>query len=96
MRRVVHPVCDRCNKTNPEFESARWSIRVCYACAREIADWLDERGWLESNPLVQELLDGVFSGGTVPLANQYTVVVKSHMGTNAYAYRVINRIDLDS
>lgn len=77
MKRVTHPKCCGCGASNPDFESTRYNLRVCYRCLTECASWLREQGCLVPNPLIQELFDGVFSGGTVPLANQYTVVVLS-------------------
>jgi len=92
MKKIAYPKCDCCGTARPEYESQRFNLRVCYLCLRMIADWLDARDLLTPNPLIQELFDGVFSGGTVPTSQQYTVIVKSQLGGNACAYKLIERI----
>lgn len=92
MRKIAYPICDGCGAARPEYESSFWNLRVCYPCLRCMADWLDRQGLLTPNPLVEELFDGVFDGGTVPTSQQYTVVVKSRLGDNAFAYKLIERI----
>lgn len=93
MKKVVHPECCGCGTLNPQFISERFpSIRVCYVCLTKCAGYLRDRGCLVSNPLTQELFDGVFSGGTVPLENQYTVIVKSEIGNNSFSYLLIDRV----
>ena len=92
MRKIAYPTCDCCDASRPEYESSRYNLRVCYLCIRMIADWLDARDLLIPNPLTTELFDGVFSGGTVPTSQQFTVVVQSKLGANAFAYKILTRI----
>lgn len=96
MKRIAYPECDCCGAERPQFESTQFNLRVCYSCLRMIADWLDANDLLNPNVLVEELLAGVFSGGTVPTSQQYTVVVQSKLGSNAFAYKLIARIQSDS
>src|SRR5690606_27673250 len=96
MKRVAHPTCSRCGSRNPDYESTLFKIRMCYRCVRDVADWFCERGLLQSNPLVEELLSGVFEGGTVPTTNQFTVIVQSRfldksLTDNSYSYLRIDK-----
>jgi hypothetical protein len=95
MQRIAYPECDCCGSARPEYESTQWNLRVCYACLRMVADWLDANDLLIPNPLVEELFDGVFSGGTVPTSQQYTVVVQSKLAANAFSYKLLTRVQSD-
>lgn len=60
MQRVAHPTCCGCGKMNPDYESLRFGIRVCYDCLYKTASWLSRIGALEHNPLCEELFGGVW------------------------------------
>lgn len=96
MKKVAHPKCHGCGSKNPDYESEHFDLRVCYQCARSVADFLDSRDLLQPNVLTQELLDGVFNGGTVPTKDQYTVVTRSRHADNAVSYKVIDRVKSES
>lgn len=91
MKRVTHPTCCGCGKVNPEYISERWQVRVCYQCLYQFATWLMNRDLADHNPLAEELLDGVFSGGPTPRDDEYTVIHQSRYAANASAFSLVKR-----
>lgn len=92
MTPVAHPVCASCGRLHPDFESVQWGIRVCRPCLTSASHYFDAAGLLEdSHPLLTELFDGVFTGGTSPAANEFTIWVRSPHGENVWTDRRLKK-----
>ena len=100
MKRVAHPTCVGCGKLNPEFESARLKVRVCYGCLLQTATGFHRKGMLfDSHILVTELFEGVFSGGVIESVAQMPVVVRSELGSSTFSFLAVDKYvesDIDS
>lgn len=93
MIRVTHPRCCSCGSPNPDFESQRWQLRVCFMCLRATADWLAELDpeSFDGNPFTEELFDGVFEWGQVPTSTQYRVQLTSRRNGSTVEMHLFNR-----
>jgi hypothetical protein len=92
MQRVAHPTCISCGKIHPEFESKRFGIRVCYSCLLGAASGFHRKGIpLDSNPLITELFDGVFSGGVANTATHMPVVIRSDAGSSTFSFLSVEK-----
>lgn len=61
IRKLVLPKCACCGLAHSLFESPEYSMILCYQCLTTLAAWAYREGVIDSNPLLQVLLDGVWA-----------------------------------